>query len=312
MNYIESALNFSCQGQGLVGVASLPEAPRKVGVLIIVGGPQYRAGSHRQFVQLARRAAAEGYAVLRFDCRGMGDSTGDQRNFEDISPDIAAAMQALLQAAPAVQEVVLWGLCDGASAALLYTGHSASAQGRRVTGLCLVNPWVRSQATLARTHVKHYYTQRLRQPEFWAKLLRGGVAWQALGGLARSLRLAAAGAKPTTASADADLPYTKRMALQWQRFNGRILLLLSGNDFTAHEFMEAWQADPAWQTAAQHPRLQRVELVGADHTLSATDSRLALEAECLRWLAEHEADSAARPPATAHTLKSARESVHAA
>ena len=202
MTVTERALNFSCQGQHLVGVVSLPAAPRRVGMLIVVGGPQYRAGSHRQFVQLARRVAAEGHAVLRFDCRGMGDSGGEQRSFEDISPDIAAAVQALLQAAPAVQQVVLWGLCDGASAALLYLGDSA--RDPRVTGLCLVNPWLRSQATLARTHVKHYYTQRLRQPEFWAKLLRGGVAWQALCGLARSLRLAAAGAKPTNTSATAE------------------------------------------------------------------------------------------------------------
>lgn len=308
MNTAESAITFNCEGDTLVGVLSLPEVPPSLGVIVIVGGPQYRAGSHRQFVLLARRVAAEGYAVLRFDCRGMGDSTGEQRNFEDISPDIGAAMQALLQAAPGVRQVVLWGLCDGASAALLYLGDSA--QDPRVTGLCLLNPWVRSEATLARTHVKHYYTQRLREPEFWAKLLRGGVAWQALGGLARNLRLAAGSARPTPANNDANLPYTERMALQWQRFNGHILLLLSGNDFTAQEFMEAWRTDPAWQTAAKHSQLQRVELAGADHTLSATDSRLAMEAECLRWLAER--DSAARQPATAHTLTSVPESVHAA
>ena len=308
MTVTERALNFSCQGQHLVGVASLPAAPRRVGMLIVVGGPQYRAGSHRQFVQLARRVAAEGHAVLRFDCRGMGDSSGEQRSFEDIGPDIAAAVQALLQAAPAVQQVVLWGLCDGASAALLYLGESA--RDPRVTGLCLLNPWVRSEATLARTHVKHYYTQRLRQPEFWAKLLRGGVAWQALGGLVRSLRLAAGSARPAAASDDADLPYTQRMALQWQLFNGHILLLLSGNDFTAQEFMEAWRADPAWQTAAKHPRLQRVELAGADHTLSATDSRLAMEAECLHWLAAM--GSAPGRHANAHTLNSTPESIHEA
>ena len=308
MTVTERALNFSCQGQHLVGVASLPAAPRRVGMLIVVGGPQYRAGSHRQFVQLARRAAAEGHAVLRFDCRGMGDSSGEQRSFEDIGPDIAAAVQALLQAAPAVQQVVLWGLCDGASAALLYLGESA--RDPRVTGLCLLNPWVRSEATLARTHVKHYYTQRLRQPEFWAKLLRGGVAWQALGGLVRSLRLAAGSARPALSAPDAHLPYPARMALNWQRFGGRILLLLSGNDFTAQEFMEAWRTDTAWQTAAKHARLQRVDLAGADHTLSSDTSRLAMEDECLRWLAEMA--SAAALPATAPTSHSAQERVHAA
>ena len=311
MNYRERALNFDCLGQHLVGIISLPDAPREIGMLVIVGGPQYRAGSHRQFVLLARRAAAEGYAVLRFDCRGMGDSSGEQRSFEDISADIGAALHALLQAAPAVRQVVLWGLCDGASAALLYLGDSG--QDPRVCGLCLLNPWLRSEATLARTHVRHYYAQRLREPEFWAKLLRGGVAWQALGGLARSLRLAAKGAAPATASAavpGAGLSYAQRMALHWQQYRGRILLLLSANDFTAQEFMQAWQIDPAWQTAAKHPLLQRVELMAADHTLSSTPSRLAMEDHCLRWLADR--DGIASLATSAYKLHSALEKSHAA
>ena len=42
-------------------------------VLVVVGGPQVRAGSHRHFVQLARHLATHGHAVMRFDVRGMGD-----------------------------------------------------------------------------------------------------------------------------------------------------------------------------------------------------------------------------------------------
>ncbi|KAB8057318.1 hydrolase 1, exosortase A system-associated, partial [Janthinobacterium violaceinigrum] len=58
----------------LVGILSLPAAPGPRGVLIVTGGPQYRVGSHRQFVLLARALAAQGVPVLRFDLRGMGDS----------------------------------------------------------------------------------------------------------------------------------------------------------------------------------------------------------------------------------------------
>ena len=35
---------------------------------------------------------------------------------------------------------------------------------------CLLNPWVRSDATIAKTYLKHYYGQRLLEKEFWAKL----------------------------------------------------------------------------------------------------------------------------------------------
>jgi len=52
------------------------------GVLIVVGGPQYRVGSHRQFLLLSRRLAAEGHPVMRFDYRGMGDASGAMRGFE--------------------------------------------------------------------------------------------------------------------------------------------------------------------------------------------------------------------------------------
>ena len=68
---------FSCGGDQLVGMVH-PAAAR-LGVVIVVGGPQYRVGSHRQFVLMARDLAREGYPVLRFDYRGMGDSDGAVR-----------------------------------------------------------------------------------------------------------------------------------------------------------------------------------------------------------------------------------------
>ena len=48
----ERALSFACGGEWLYGVLSLPaQAPQAArrGVLIVVGGPQVRTGSHRQF-----------------------------------------------------------------------------------------------------------------------------------------------------------------------------------------------------------------------------------------------------------------------
>jgi len=56
----ERAFTFSCQGSELVGIAHLPAVEADRGVLIVVGGPQYRAGSHRQFLLLARELAREG------------------------------------------------------------------------------------------------------------------------------------------------------------------------------------------------------------------------------------------------------------
>ncbi len=295
---VEEALRFSCGGESLLGVLSLPPPAPVEGeqadisgtaLLIIVGGPQYRAGSHRQFVLLARALARHGHAVLRFDPRGSGDSSGAPRSFEHISDDIGAALDALQARLPQVRRVALWGLCDGASAALLYCDSRPDA---RVAGLCLLNPWVRSAASLAQTHVKHYYRERLAQREFWVKLLRGRVAIDALTGLLRSLWTAAAGRWARRPAADAPLAFQQRMARGWQRFEGRILLLLSGRDYTAREFTEHSTGDPAWQAAMRKQVAEVHQLATADHTFSNQAARAEVEALTLGWLAQ----LAAAPP----------------
>jgi exosortase A-associated hydrolase 1 len=186
MNFVERPVLFDCDGERLVGIIAIPENAARVAVLVIVGGPQYRAGAHRQFVKLARRLAGAGFPAMRFDYRGMGDSTGAARTFEECGPDIAAAIHALRSNCPAVERVVLWGLCDAASAALDYW-HSA--RDSRVAAMALLNPWVRSETTLAKTHIKHYYAQRLVSKEFWSKLFSGrfapGEALRSFGGTLR-------------------------------------------------------------------------------------------------------------------------------
>ncbi len=136
MDYVQRALRFACQGQSLVGIIDVPERPLARGVLVISGGPQYRVGSHRHYTLLARLLAPRGIPVMRFDCRGMGDSEGEPRTFDSIGDDIQAAIREFFLQVPAMQEVVIWGLGDGATAAALYA-HTD----QRVRGLVLLNPW---------------------------------------------------------------------------------------------------------------------------------------------------------------------------
>lgn len=270
----ETPLRVDCAGEPLVGIVHEPMTPATVAVVVIVGGPQYRAGSHRHFVLHARALAAQGFAVLRFDQRGSGDSAGAQRSFEQLDDDIDAAINALLRHAPGVTQVVLLGLCDGASAALLYWQRSADP---RVRGLCLLNPWVRSPASLARTHVKHYYLKRLAQKEFWHKLLAGKVSPQAIGGLVSNIKL--------SRSAEAGpVRFQQRMAAGLAAFDGPVLLLLSENDYTAKEFVEFSRYDREWQAALARPRLRQEVVPQADHTLSDSATRIEVDAIIARWL----------------------------
>lgn len=275
MSVQERAITIRGPQADMLGIVSQPAAGQPTsdtGVVIVVGGAQYRVGSHRQFILLARHLAAHGHPVLRFDFPGMGDSPGEWVGFEDTAPHIEAAIGAFQRECPGVRRVVLWGLCDGASASLLYL-HAT--QDPRVAGLALLNPWVRSEAGLARAQVKHYYRQRLLEPAFWRKLFAGGVGWQALRSLAAKLRTMQSRPAPAAAS------FQERMARAWRAFPGPILLLLSERDLTAQEFQDALQDPVAW--ARNRPPTQ-VHLQGADHTCSQPPSLAQNEAEVLSWL----------------------------
>jgi uncharacterized protein len=279
----ERALMFDCGGEALVGVLSEPEGSPRTGVLIVVGGPQYRVGSHRQFVLLARRLERAGLAVLRFDYRGMGDSCGPVIGFEESLPDVATALDAMSRACPTIENVILWGLCDAASVSLLYWHATAD---RRVAGMVLLNPWARSEQSLARAHVKHYYRQRVLQREFWVKLLRGGVDVRgAIRAFGEAVRTAGAGGHE--AAARRATPFQDRMASAMAEFGRPILLVLSGQDLTAREFLEYAHGSQAWNGVLSHPHIERHDLTEADHTFSSGAQREALEELTVDWLARH-------------------------
>lgn len=274
---------FPGAGARLVGILhEAATAGRDQGVVIVVGGPQYRAGSHRHFVLLARSLAAAGYPVLRFDYQGMGDSDGQATDFEHIDGDIDAAVGLLLRHQPQLRRVVLWGLCDAASACLMHTPRDA-----RVSALVLLNPWVRSEAGEARAYLRHYYIQRLLDREFWAKVARG--RWglrRSAGDLLRLVaRLRAAKAAGAGGGNAARLHFTARMAYAWEEFAGPVLLVLSGRDLTADEFRDWLQADarrPAW---LQRPDSRTHTIAAANHTFASRDWRDEVARVTLEWLA---------------------------
>lgn len=271
----EQALVFACDGEPLYGILSRPAGSVAAtrGVLVVVGGPQYRAGSHRQFTLLARDLAARGIPVLRFDYRGMGDSGGVARSFDDVNLDLRAAIDAFMATMPGLREVVLWGLCDAASAIGMYAPHDP-----RVTGLVLLNPWVRTEAGLARATLRHYYSARLRDAAFWRQLLRGGLNWRAsLASLVALLRKSRRQPAGVAANAPASLP--ERMRTGLRDFQGQVLLVIAGGDLTAREFCDLADADAAWQGVLAPPRVTRHQIDAADHTFS----RRAWRDQVARW-----------------------------
>ncbi|WP_256081137.1 hydrolase 1, exosortase A system-associated [Massilia sp. YIM B04103] len=306
MQLEEQALGFPCQGEWLTAILSPVSGPARRGVLIVVGGPQYRAGSHRQFTLLARALAAQGIPAMRFDYRGMGDSSGAARDFEEVDADLRAAVDQFMAACPGLQEVVLWGLCDAASAAMFY-----ARQDNRVCGMVLLNPWARSAEGFAKATLKHYYRDRLLQPELWKKIFSGrfdfGAAARSFAGLlgAAYARRPAAAAKgqdggavdtagtdghaavaaagmtavalPSSAQTAGTAPDApglhQRMLEGLQGFSGKVLFIFSGADLTAQEFLDMVKASRQWQGLLAAQRVTRHTLAPADHTFSRREWR---------------------------------------
>lgn len=283
----EFPLLLRCGDEQLSACMHRGQAGATRGVVIVVaGGPQYRAGAHRQFVAMARKLAAQGHPVLRFDLRGMGDSSGSYLGFEHAAPDIRAAIDGLLAREPQLREVVLLGECESASGILFYAW-----QDPRVAGAVLINPWVRTEEGQAQVILKDYYLDRIRSREFWDKVRRGEFSltgsFKSMVGVIRAyLRGRQMFARANIGQGDdlAGLPLPTKTATGLSRFKGPVLLLMSGHDYIAREFDEVTAASKAWEGLLDAPRVVRVDVEGADHTFSRKVWKGAASDAVSRWI----------------------------
>ncbi len=310
---IEVPLQIASGQKSLSAILHLPGEDRSqrichLAVVIVVGGPQYRVGSHRQFVLLARKLAAEGIAVLRFDVSGMGDSKGEKKPFDRLDQEIKAAVDCVFEQVNGLSGAVLWGLCDGASASLIYAPSD-----RRIQGLVLLNPWLENDQAKAKARLTQYYLQRALSVDLWRKMLSGQMhLLQSVREFGTSLRRVVKANKqqpeprtftttspettsPETTSpetmnpatsmqASGELPYQQRMLQGFQRYTGETLLVLSGNDLTAKEFELQYTDNQAWIRAAAGARVTVAKHQAADHTFSSAEWKAAVEKQTVDFV----------------------------
>ncbi len=279
MKNTETAFSFINNAQNhLIGIIHHPaEIASQAGLLIVVGGPQYRIGPHRQYVHLARYCAKQGIPVMRFDYQGVGDSAGVYPGFEHVAPDIHAAIDQFMTRAPEIKSVAIWGMCEGASAILL-----GGAEHKAASHIILANPWVRSESGLAKAYVKHYYFSRLMTPEFWQKIFAGRLNIKsAISGLFSNIKRAFVKERPENTDNRA---FPDRMLSGLQDFQGKSLLISSENDLVAREFDDLTSTDKEWRQTLKEKQSTRIDIAGSDHSFSTEEWRKQVAIRTAGWL----------------------------
>lgn len=285
MDHCEIPTTFLCEQDTLTGIVHTVKEPVTTGVIILVaGGPQFRVGANRQFITLARRLQAKGFPSIRFDHRGMGDSGGEFRGFLDMGDDIRCAIDELIKQQPGLKNVVLWGECESASAAAFYA-HTDP----RVSGIFMANPWIRTETGQAKTYLKHYYWNRLRDPEFWKKIRSGAFdIRQSLASLSNLFSQAFSKSESSAGSTQqphlASLPLPLYLTESLSLYTGSVCILLSGFDYIAQEFRDFIANSKEWKNAGLDQRVKQLMMEDADHTFSRKEWRESMFCYSEQWV----------------------------
>jgi len=253
-------------GDGLVGTLSrLPgRAPRRTALVLLNPGLLRRTGPFRLYVQLARRLAAQGFVVLRFDQSGLGDSALSPRVSEHLKRDEIAAAMDLVTRETGVSRFVLGGLCSGADDAF-----NIAPLEPRVAGIILLD----GVSYPTRGHWLRHYLPRLLSPARVLRFLR-----RRLGGPA------AAQAAP----GNEDLRDFPRRAEATRRLESldergvQALLLYTGGAAYYHNHRR--QARECFGKVMRSPRMTTDYWPECDHTFYLRAHREKLFARLAEWM----------------------------
>ncbi len=176
----ESVVVFS--DDHLVGAVSEPEIRSdNPAVILLNTGSDHRVGPHGMYASLARRWAALGFPVLRFDLTGIGDSDRDERvDIIDSYPrsalkDVGSAIEYMREHR-GHSRIILAGICSGGYHAI----HSDKAT---VSAVIAVNPPlyhtagepIVSGARYDRIAETRRVLRSLAKPAKWRRLLSGRI-----------------------------------------------------------------------------------------------------------------------------------------
>jgi alpha-beta hydrolase superfamily lysophospholipase len=267
----------------LFGILSRPvHAPNAPAVVLFNAGSVHHVGPHRLSVMLARELAAAGFACLRFDLEGLGDSVlrgGGRENHPyqpTASADAGAALDHLQRQFGYTRFIAI-GLCSGAHTAF----HAGlDLEQYDITDLVLINPltyyWTEGMSLQTSEQYRDAlsYRKSMRQLGRWMKLVRGQVNLRNLFRVAASQSRQLLNSR-AQAFCEALLPrFAPRLSRDLKKLlarNCEVSLLIAEGD----PGVELLLAGARW-TAAKALKSGKIRLLrfeGADHTFTRSASR---------------------------------------
>lgn len=213
--------------------ATLDSGTSSTALMIVSGGNEIRSGAHGGMAQLALRISQHGFPVLRYDRRGIGESSGENREFLGSAEDISAAAQFLRQGQPQIDRIIAFGNCDAATALALYGPDAA------IVGYMLANPWViettsepdSEEPTISSAAIRSRYWDRIRNPRTIIDLLSGRIDFRKL---LKGLKQAS--------KSEENSALSLRLRDAMSKLDGNSQILLAKRDTTARAFIAAWNS----------------------------------------------------------------------
>lgn len=176
----ERAVTFANdRGENLVAILHEPRStirnPQST-IVMLHGWTGYRPGPHQMLTRAARRFAAQGIAVFRFDFAGRGDSAGNAElaTLATMTEDARAAVRWLKREQGSTH-VSLLGLCSGCEVALATSAFEAENVENLLLWSAPVFAAQKSEERLARKRQGYLkeYARKLLRPATWAKVISG-------------------------------------------------------------------------------------------------------------------------------------------
>ena len=167
------------RAQALAGVVTHPDDskvdPDLPGVILLNIGLLHRVGPNRIYVKLARRLAAQGFVVLRFDFTGIGDSNSstDSRPFQERWLDETGDVMEWLAETRGTQRFITVGICEGG-----VSSFNTARSDPRVVGAAVINPHFHDDAIDSYVWARRFWRAALLNPRSWIKPLTGRVNYR--------------------------------------------------------------------------------------------------------------------------------------